>query len=122
MLGDIFGRLQLWFAILSRIPFYVLLVYDLRCGSTRPVNRRTNLRSARFRLIGWGFPILRTFISLSHIYIRGNGSPGLPLLERAPARLDVRARDDVAGGGTTARMHRVKVGRLCIRNFNETDA
>ena len=31
---------------------YVMLDYDLRCGSTRPVNRRTNLRAVRFRLIG----------------------------------------------------------------------
>jgi hypothetical protein len=37
---------------------YVVLDYDLRCGSTRPVNRRTNLRAAQFRLIGWGFLIL----------------------------------------------------------------
>jgi hypothetical protein len=35
---------------------------------------------------------------------------GLPLLERAPARVGVRARDDVVGGGSTARMHRVMVG------------
>jgi hypothetical protein len=42
---------------------YDLLTYDLRCGSTRPVNRRTNLRSARFRLIGWGFPILMEALS-----------------------------------------------------------
>ena len=29
------------------------------------------------------------------------------------------ARVDVAGGGTTARRYRFKVGRLCIRNLNE---
>jgi hypothetical protein len=62
---NIFGNLQLWFVILSRIPFtlkykrvYVLLAYDLRCGSTRPGNRRANLRATRVRLIGWGFPVL----------------------------------------------------------------
>jgi hypothetical protein len=37
---------------------YVVLAYDLRCGSTRPGNRRTNLCAARVRLIGWGFPVL----------------------------------------------------------------
>jgi hypothetical protein len=62
---NIFGNLQLWFANLSRIPFtlkykhvYVLLAYDLRCGSTRPGNRRANMCAARIRLIGWGFPVL----------------------------------------------------------------
>ena len=62
---DIFGNLQSWFAILSRIPFtlkykrgYVSLAYDLRCGSTRPENRRANLRAIRICLIGWGFPVL----------------------------------------------------------------
>jgi uncharacterized membrane protein YcgQ (UPF0703/DUF1980 family) len=62
---NIFGNLQLWFTILSRIHFtlkykriYVLLAYDLSCGSTRPENRRANLRAARVRQIGWGFPVL----------------------------------------------------------------
>jgi hypothetical protein len=30
LLGDIFGRLQLWFAILSRIPFYAKIHTRLR--------------------------------------------------------------------------------------------
>jgi hypothetical protein len=54
--GSRFYRVYLF--TLKYTHVYVLLAYDLRCGSTRPVNRRTNLRSARIRLIGWGFPIL----------------------------------------------------------------
>jgi hypothetical protein len=52
-----------------------------------------------------------------YIYGRGNGSPGLPLLERAPARLGVRAWGDVAGGGITACMHRVKGGEFMHTEF-----
>jgi hypothetical protein len=41
----------------------------------------------------------------------------LPLLERAPVRLGVRTQDDVAGGGSTARMHRVKGGEFMHTKF-----
>jgi hypothetical protein len=57
-----FYRIYLFTLKYTRV--YVLLAYDLRCGSTRPVDRRTNLRSTRFRLIGWGFLILMEALSL----------------------------------------------------------
>jgi hypothetical protein len=33
-------------------------------------------------------------------------------MQGAPARLGVRARDDVAGGGSTARMHKRATSRV----------
>jgi hypothetical protein len=54
--GSRFYRIYLFTLKYKRV--YVVLPYDLHCGSTRPGNRRTNLRAARVRLIGWGFPLL----------------------------------------------------------------
>jgi hypothetical protein len=50
-----------------------------------------------------------TYTIYIYIYIY-NGSPGLPLLKRAPARVGPRAQGDVTGGGSTVRVHRVVVG------------
>jgi hypothetical protein len=54
--GSRFYRVYLFTLKYKRV--YVVLAYDLRCGSTRPGNRRTNLCAAWVLLIGWGFPIL----------------------------------------------------------------
>jgi hypothetical protein len=91
---DIFENLQLWFTILSRIlftlkykRFYVVLAYDLRCGSIRPGNRRRNLRVAWVRLIGWGFPVLMK--ALGYIYILCIRSPGLPIKQKALIQMSI---------------------------------